>query len=291
MTPLEPNRVRAERSAEALRSHLGLHEPYVDPVAAAESLGIVVRSSDDLGTSFSGCLMLAGRTFGILYSTSIDNEGYQRFTVSHELGHHELRDHHEVILANGRHLSASDFTSNQWYEIEADAFASNFLMPRMLFESSIGKFPQGKEAVKGLSRLFGTSLTSTAIRYAQLSADPVAVIVSSGQQVLYCFMSESLTRIRGAFIRKGAPVPSKTTTGRFNRDKHNVDFAREDEGTSYLSQWVENPVQDFELYEDLIGLGRYGKTLTILFAPAVPDLDQEGDIDDQFTPDGKRYKW
>jgi hypothetical protein len=60
----------------------GVERAPVDPFAIAESLGIVVQASDKLEGSFSGCLLQAGASFGILYSTGIQNRGYQRFTVA-----------------------------------------------------------------------------------------------------------------------------------------------------------------------------------------------------------------
>jgi hypothetical protein len=65
----------------------GIERAPVDPFAIAESLGIVVQASEELEGSFSGCLLRAGASFGILYSTGIRNKGYHRFTVAHELGH------------------------------------------------------------------------------------------------------------------------------------------------------------------------------------------------------------
>ena len=43
-----------------------------------------------------------------------------------------------------------------------------------------------------MADLCETSLTATAIRYAELSSDAVAVIVSMGKVIDYCIMSDAM---------------------------------------------------------------------------------------------------
>ena len=166
-------------------------------------------------------------------------------------------------------------------------------MPEPWFQDAIRKYTIGKTAVRALADEFATSLTSTALRYSQLTPDPVAVIVSAQRKILFWAVSSSLREIRGIFLEKKSPVPPASTTYRFSGDPQNVAQAREDEGITYLSAWFENTTVDIEFSEDVIGLGAYGRTLTILHADEVPDpeYDDEEDDPDHFTPDGKRYRW
>jgi hypothetical protein len=49
---------------------------------------------------------------------------------------------------------------------------------------------------------------------------------------------------------------------------------------SLLSDWFDGP-HDIEMNEDVVGLGRYGRTLTVLFTSEVlPDEDDRFDEDD-----------
>jgi len=161
----------------------GIERAPVDPLAIAKSLGIVVQSSDKLEGCFSGCLLRAGASFGILYSTGIRNKGYQRFTVAHELGHFSLSDHHRVLFEKGAlHRSESGFSSGVWYEQEADLFGVELLIPEFLFHKHRREFATGLDGVKGLAELFQTSLTATGIRYASLCTEAVAVVVSEGDR-------------------------------------------------------------------------------------------------------------
>ena len=73
----------------------------------------------------SGMLIRVGNEFAIGYATHIDNEPFQRFSVSHELGHYFLPGHVDAVIGeSGIHESRAGFASNDRYEIEADRFAA-----------------------------------------------------------------------------------------------------------------------------------------------------------------------
>jgi hypothetical protein len=72
----------------------------------------------------------------------------QRFTFAHELGH--LMLHSDQIYFRDRELSGPSFDGiRPYYEIEADAFAAEFVMPRkyleQVFLQSFGKIIDGTE--------------------------------------------------------------------------------------------------------------------------------------------------
>ncbi len=247
---------------DVLAEH-GVERAPVDPFAIAESLGIVVQASDKLEGSFSGCLLQSGASFGILYSTGIQNKGYQRFTVAHEVGHFSLTDHHRVLFEKGAlHRSESGFTSGVWYEREADLFGVELLIPEFLFHKHRREFPTGLDGVKGLAELFQTSLTATGIRYATLSTEPVAVVVSEGDRVLYSVLSKPFaSRLGQSAPREGRArqVPAESVTRKLNAGGKVV---AEERGVVPANRWF--PEASDELAEEVIGLGRYGKTLTVL---------------------------
>jgi hypothetical protein len=189
-----------------------------------------------------------------------------------------------------QHVSRSNFVSDAWYEQEADSFAAELLMPEAAFLEEMRRRGLGLMAIKAFAEVFQTSLTSTAIRYAQLTPDPVAVVVSEQGLVCYCFASSCMRRIRADYLPKGSPLPPSSETFRMVRAARS-----EAEGTSYLSAWFSNPVRELRFDEDVIDLGSYGKVLTVLHVREVSDPESDEDEDaeegDHFTPDGKRYRW
>jgi Zn-dependent peptidase ImmA (M78 family) len=85
----------------------------------------------------SGMLLRHGNTFGIYYATHIPNEGFQRFSVGHELGHYFLDGHIDHILPkDGIHVSHAGFVSADTFELEADHFSAGLLMPSTPFKKS-----------------------------------------------------------------------------------------------------------------------------------------------------------
>ena len=65
-----------------------------------------------------------------------------------------------------------------------------------------------------------TSLTATAIRYAELTDSAVAVIMSTGGVIDYCFLSEAMKSLpKRDWLRKGSPLPAGTATSRSTRTR------------------------------------------------------------------------
>lgn len=256
----------AAREAEEFVERLRIESPPIDVLKIAEDHEIVVEPAPN--QRVLGCLIRVGETFGIRYSTRIKCLGLIRFTVAHELGHYFLPGHPNHLFPNGSgvHLSKSGYVSMDPYEIEADCFAASLLMPGKFFLPALATAGTGFAAIKHLAERFNTSLTATAIHYATYSQDRIAVIVSTLNVVNYCFMSEALKEMKGiGWLPMGQQVPEGTATHEFSRDHRNVRAARRANELTRLDFWFDG-APDISLREDVVGLGSYGKTLTVLSA-------------------------
>jgi Zn-dependent peptidase ImmA (M78 family) len=101
-----------------------------------------------------------------------------RFTLAHELGHYFI-DEHRNALAMGlapSHPSICEYESELPVEREADHFASSLLMPSKRFRKLADKARPGLEGILTIAEEFGTSVTSTAIKYAKSDIVPSAVV-------------------------------------------------------------------------------------------------------------------
>ena len=282
----------ATREAERLLKEWGVQSLPVDPLAIADQHDIVCKGMPSKNGGVSGMFIKNRDAYGILYATHISNKGFQRFSIAHELGHYFLPGHPDAVLSGGEiHNSRAGFVSNDEYEREADHFACGLLMPNYLFDSAISQVQIELEAIKSLEKLCGTSLTATAIRFAQRTPEPAAIIVSIGDKVDYCFMSDELKEYPNlSWIKKGTNVPRESTTYTFNKDSNNVRLAKEDAGTIELATWFGGEIEG-QLYEEIIGLGGYGKTLTILSPSELPDLEdieEYKELKESWTPRFKR---
>ncbi|MCK9532263.1 MAG: ImmA/IrrE family metallo-endopeptidase [Gammaproteobacteria bacterium] len=253
------------REAEKLLKELGISTLPVDPFAIAGRKGITVVAKPAEHAGVSGMLIRVGNEFAIAYATHIDNEPFQRFTVGHELGHYFLPGHVEAVLdASGVHQSRAGYSSKNQFEMEADGFAAGLLMPRNLFFPALVAAGKGFAAIEKLASTCGASLHATAIRYAQCTRDPVAIVVSAENRIEHCFMSKSLRDIGGIdWLRKREAVPRDTPTFQFSAEVENVRRGARVEASSNLQAWFGGR-HDVEISEDVVGLGRYGKTLTVL---------------------------
>jgi len=278
-------------AAERLVKSWGLALP-IDPFAIAAEFKITVAAKPASHPGVSGMLVRYGNEFAIAYATHIDNEPFQRFSVGHELGHYFLPGHPEAVFdARGIHESRAQFTSKDRYEMEADGFAAGLLMPRHLFFPELERAGHGLAAVESLATLCKTSLHATAIRLTQCTREPTAIVVSVGNSIDHCFMSEALKALEGIdWLRKRDAVPRSSPTFRFNQNAENVRCAERIEETSNLQDWFGGR-RRIAIDEDVIGLGSYGKTLTVLYNISLPEPEEEEDeaaLIESWTPRFRR---
>lgn len=288
--PRLARRSLAEGSASLVLRELKIDRLPVDPEAIAGHKGILVQPMPDTQHGVSGMLVKAGDQFGIMYATHISSRGFQRFSIAHELGHYCIDGHIAQLLANGSHYSHAGFVSADPFEQEADHFAAALLMPDRPFCKAMDGHLPGLDCIDGLTKACGTSLTATAIRYAGLTRDGVAVILSSGNSIEWCFMSDGLKEAKGlSWLRKGTPVPGGTMTEAFNAQSENVRTGKKDSGAGRLNDWMGGD-RVYRIEEKIVGLGQYGRTLTVL---TCKQLASEGDsiIDDDEDEETLVERW
>lgn len=291
MSSGDSDKLAALCADEVVREHC-IQDLAVDVKALAAKLQIPVMPKPADQQGVSGMLIRLGNNYGIAYATHIDSSGFQRFSIAHELGHYFLPGHLDAVFGSSDiHQSRAGFGSGDRYELEADHFAAALLMPKALFKAAMKKAGEGAAGIVKLAAVCDTSLPATAIRYTQLTTDPMAIVVSTGESIDYCFMSDELMELKGIdWIRKRQGVPLGTMTAAFNRDPGKIRGAERVEGTSTLSAWF-GGTRVVELQEDVIGLGTYGKTLTVLHGVELPDEDDEEEersLRDSWTPRFRR---
>ncbi len=86
------------------------------------------------------------------------------------------------------------------------------------------------------------------------------------------------------WIRRGTPLPSESVTATFNADAENVARGRRVHGESSLQDWFNGPHRQ-AIVEEVVGLGSYGKTLTVLTGMEPPDEfeDDESGLEESWA--------
>lgn len=286
----------AKQKGEVFLRDEGISTLPVDPFAIAASRDIEVKPKPDADQGVSGMLLRHGDEFGILYATHVKSEGFRRFSVAHELAHYFLEGHIDHILPeDGAHTSYAGFVSADPYELEADHFAAGLLMPEGMFRRAVGRYKAGLAAVEALADLCNTSLTATAIRYAELTDDAVAIAVSTGPVIDFCFMSDTIKSLpQVMWLKKGTMLPRGTVTEQFNAFSSRVTSGERAEGNSDIMDWF-GGIRSVLALEQVVGLGSYGKTLTVLTCPSIQcetydegEGDEDEDLADSWTPRFRR---
>ncbi len=280
----------ARQAAEALLKEEDLLSLPVNPFAIAASRDIVVEGKSEKVDGVSGMLLRHGNDFGIVYATHIRSEGFQRFSVAHELGHYFLPGHVDQVIQNGIHVSRGGFVTNDPYELEADHFAAGLLMPEQPFRKEIDRREPGLSAIEAVADLCVASRTAAAIRYAEVGDTATAVIMSTAGVIDYCFMSEAMKSLpKLDWLRKGVKLPLGTVTSTLAADPTRVAAGERVKDEIDVREWLGGSTRE-TVTEESLGLGAYGKVLTILTSTKIgqelePDEDDEQqELIESWTP-------
>jgi len=263
-------------TAEKIIKDEGLTLP-IDLSALANRHNIILQPKPEENHGVSGMLIRYGESFTIAYSTYIKSTGFQRFSIAHEFGHYFLPSHPENVFQNGKsiHESHAGFCSSNQIELEADHFASGLLMPKHLFSKELRKFADGLTAIENLAEICKTSLVASAIRYVGLTDAAVTIIISSGNLVEYSFSSSAMYKIKGyTHLRKGVAIPRNTLTYSFHQNRSKIERSERASEDTDLMHWFDTD-EEITANEEVIGLGAYGKTLTVITADATENNDDE----------------
>lgn len=146
----------AELHAElGLRKLLGTGDRPVDVFGAICELGVVMlfRKLDSL----LGAYLPGVATPGMLLTTQ-RNLHIQRFTAAHELGHHVLGHQAVSVDKDVGFVARGERSGHEPQELEADAFASAFLLPDWLIAAHARRHHWGKHELRNPDIVYQLSL-------------------------------------------------------------------------------------------------------------------------------------
>lgn len=244
----------------------------VDPRKIAEKLNIEIQQFPPSMDEISGCLMKYEDSFAIGLSTAIKSEGFQNFTIAHELGHYYIDGHPEALLSNSVHYSKSYDSKGDKFEREADLFASELLMPWWLIQNIlIGE--NSMKTVKQIAFECITSLTASAIKLVNCSRQQVAMLMLNKDTVDYMIVSDEFRFIpKIDFIEKGEQIPEHWNFIKMNSAE--AKSIKEASIDCLLSDiFIRSPRIAATI--EVIGLGSYGRVLCLISCDWSDDERQE----------------
>jgi Zn-dependent peptidase ImmA (M78 family) len=271
----------AAAKAEAWLRDNGFTSLPIDLVKVAELLEIPVCPLEQTKPGVSGMLHRDGDQFVIMYGTYVNNAGFQRFSIAHEIGHYLLPGHPEHLFPAGvtSHSSQAGFTSANHYEQEADYFASGLLMPDSLVKSALRRLGEGLEGIEALRDKCLTSMTATAITYARKTSVPAAIVISTKGYIDCAFLSESMKEFDGlSWPKKGEQLPAGTVSAILAASASDVREGKRAGADIDLRTWLAGKCT-ITATEEAVGLGSYGKVLTVLTTEISPeDLEEDDEL-------------
>ncbi len=250
--------------AQHLRDNVGLGA--AEPIA---DIDLVIKKAefhymeDHFGDEFSGfCRKVVAGQY--LIGFNIDhhwNNGFRRFTLSHELGHLSLPHHLEMLDSGDVHKSKPEFQSRDPIEQEADVFAINFLAPKRAVAEQTKHGDFSRESVRHLSNYFGISYLAAARRFVE-ATDLACVLIVSNQSghIEYEIRSDAFQAALGfyPFLHKQT-ISSCSVTSDFVRGNK-----KENDCDVYLCDWYPDLVTDVKATESVLELGYNSRYLTLL---------------------------
>ncbi len=257
--------------AEALANDIA-SEGQVDPEIALSREDVVVFDND-YGEAFDGLLEYRDGQFFVylnLRRTGGRKDAPRaRFTLAHEAGHYYIDEHRKALLKGlPPHGSVCDFSSALLTEYEADLFATHLLMPKARFDARAKVAQPGLGGILMLKDYFGTSITSTAIRYVETEQVACAVIRWHPDGFGWKWVSDSFYR-RGyrSTINAVEDLPRESATALALQGKTSFDGRAFHETGTTAAYWFryidQRGSRNSILREQAVSLGQYG-AITVL---------------------------
>ncbi|MGQ9848057.1 MAG: ImmA/IrrE family metallo-endopeptidase [Bacteroidales bacterium] len=197
----------------------------------------------------------------ILVNKNISNPGMKRFTIAHEMGHFFLSKDSKINRHGCSYDSLGNYYENKNHEVEANKFATEFLMHKPWFSRFIKNIPVCMDLIKKISEEFQVSVTSAAIRYAEIGQYPTAVIMSKNNLVQWSFINDYFPC---KYLPVGTPVPKESNAW----DYFNNNKLSDEEDLILAKKWFKSDFrcnQSTYFYEQSISIPVTDSVLTILW--------------------------
>lgn len=134
------------------------------------------------------------------------NPQRRRFSIAHELGHLEMHRESAFLISCAKDdIQYKPNNAKINIEQEANQFASSFLMPKRFVQKPFSEKEPSFEIISEWAKKLDTSLTATAIRFTQLSIEPVAIVFSLDGIIQYFNASPAFSDL-GVFLDVKKPV-------------------------------------------------------------------------------------
>jgi hypothetical protein len=136
-------------------------------------------------------------------------------------------------------------------------------MPDEFFREDIRQRDVSLNTVNSLASKYGTSMTSTAIRYARTSPDICAIVVSEQGKIKYFAYSEGFGREKCLYLSRNAPLRDGSYAKKIFDAKLQIPECR---GEVIASSWSANGTEPgLVVLEHSRGLSSFNQVLSLIW--------------------------
>jgi hypothetical protein len=174
------------------------------------------------------------------------------------------------------------------FGLEADHFSAGPLMPAACSSAKSDATSQGWPRCRRLPRPAAPRAPRRPSATRRRPTRRVAAIVSTGPTIDHCSLSEAMKSLPDLrWIRKGTPLPSGTLTAALASNAQRVLDGDRDDDEVDATDWL-GGTKSARVSEEVLGLGRYGKVLTLLHSS---DIGLENESDEEHEVEELRESW
>lgn len=255
-----PKDIAAKGAAFKLIQSLGVSSPaqiVLEDIAMTR--GVLVIEGGLQGAEAR--LVRKGKHGIIRVRRDITEPGRRRFAIAHELGHWELHTQSQWQLCSEGDIQ--EYASSP-VELEASMFASELLMPTVLYRPRCQEAAPDLELIKTLAEEFTTTLTATALRFIEESNSACIVVFSKSGRVSWWKRSDKAESL-GLWIEKSWEIQPQSLAW----DCLQGEVVSSGGAMLEPSAWFGESCAERlgEIQEQSIRLGRYPTVLTLLWIP------------------------
>lgn len=194
---------RGERAARKLLKELSIDHPTETEIENIAYLrGVLVRDATMRGSE--GRLTRIGSKAIATVNNNITYQPRRRYVIAHELGHFEIhQSQNQLALCDEEKISE---LYDSGTEKEANAFASELLMPATLWTKLTDVRTPSLDIVTKLAADFQVSFTAAAIRFAKICPERCAVVFAQQSRVKWAALGPEF----GHYICRDPKLDSHT---------------------------------------------------------------------------------
>jgi len=218
---------------------------------------------DDYQSSFDGALVFDKDQYHIhlnTYKNNLLNSNRGRFTLSHELGHYFIEEHHKNIVNGTYHFSNFNLEQSNKIELEADYFAACLLFPHEKFREFCGGKQFSANLINDLGISFQASKISALKRFCEIGTHEILIVYTQDNEVKWFDRSEDFPFMKFKF-KIGSPPPIDSVSRDFfiNQESY-ISKKRE----LYSGDWF-HVSSERKMYEQCITSKDYNYAISLIW--------------------------